>query len=77
MDNEAKPFAAYDVDGTTFKSSVAEKLVQSGITHGVFESEAFDEVRLNRRRWQEDNNEGTYQAYITRLVGGIVSQWLA
>jgi hypothetical protein len=31
-------------------------------------------VYANRRRWQENNNEGTYQAYIKRLVGALVTQ---
>lgn len=69
-----KPFAAYDVDGTVFKSSLAEKLVDGGIAHNLFSADAFNDVYANRKRWQENNNEGTYQAYIKRLVGALVTQ---
>lgn len=69
-----KPFAAFDVDGTIFKSSLAEKVVEGCIEEGVFLSEPFEAVYANKRRWQIDNNEGLYQAYLHRLVGTFVEQ---
>lgn len=69
-----KPYATFDVDGTIFKSSLAEKVVEGGIASGLFKSDAFNDVHANRRRWQEDNSEDAYVAYIHRLVGALVSQ---
>lgn len=69
-----KPFAAFDVDGTIFKSSLAEKVVEGCIEEGVFPSEPFDAVYANKRRWHVNNNEGVYQAYLHRLVGTFVEQ---
>ena len=69
-----KPFVAFDVDGTIFKSSLAEKLVEHGIADGMFNAEPFNEVYANRLRWQRNNNEGVYQAYVKRLVGTLVTE---
>ena len=69
-----KPFAAFDVDGTIFKSSLAEKVVDGCIEAGVFRAEPFNDVFANRRRWQISNNEGLYQAYLHRLVGAFVNE---
>lgn len=69
-----KPFAAFDVDGTIFKSSLAEKVIDSCITAGVFKAEAFNAAFENKRRWQRSNNEGVYQAYLHRLVGAFVAE---
>ncbi len=70
----ARPFAAFDVDGTIFKSSLAEKVVDRCISDGLFPAEPFNEVYANRRRWQVNNNEGVYQAFLHRLVGTFVGQ---
>lgn len=69
-----KPFAAFDVDGTIFKSSLAEKVVDTCIEAGIFKAEPFNQVYANKRRWQVSNNEGLYQAYLHRLVGTFVNQ---
>jgi len=69
-----KPFAAFDVDGTIFKSSLAEKVVEGCIEAGVFSPEPFNKVAENRRRWQANNNEGVYQAFLHRLVSTFVEQ---
>ncbi len=68
----AKPFAAFDVDGTIFKSSLAEKVVDRCIAEGIFPAEEFNLVYANRKRWQVRNNEGLYQAYMQRLIGALV-----
>jgi HAD superfamily phosphoserine phosphatase-like hydrolase len=69
-----KPFAAFDVDGTIFKSSLAEKIVEHGIAEDLFDAEPFNEVYESRQRWQEDNNEDIYQTYLKQLVGALVVQ---
>ncbi|MDB5185341.1 MAG: HAD-superfamily subfamily hydrolase [Candidatus Saccharibacteria bacterium] len=69
-----KPFAALDVDGTIFKSSLAEKVVDACIDAKVFAAEPFNLVFANKRRWQTNNNEGVYQAYLHRLVRTFISQ---
>lgn len=69
-----KPFAAFDADGTIFKSSLAEKIVEEGISERLFDPEPFNEVYENRRRWQENNSEEVYVDYLQRLVGALVTQ---
>lgn len=69
-----KPFAAFDVDGTIFKSSLAEKIIEHGIEDGLFPAEPFNDVYESRRRSHETNNDETYQAYINKLVGTFTMQ---
>lgn len=71
---KAKPFAAYDLDGTLFKSSVLEKSVPIAISLGVFEETAFDDAYVSKEAWQKDNNEGTYLAYTQKLIDGFMNQ---
>jgi len=70
----AKPFAALDVDGSIFKSSLAELIVAECIRAGLFDAEAFAKTGEYRRRWQHDNNEDVYQAYLHHLVEAFVAQ---
>ena len=74
MTNKPKPFAAYDLDGTLFKSSALEKSIPIAIELGVFDGSAFDDAYLSKEHWQQDNNEGTYNAYIKKLVDAFVGQ---
>lgn len=69
-----KPFVALDVDGTIFKSSLIEKVVDECIAAKVFDPDPFNEVSANRRRWQVDNNEEVYQTYLRNLVSAFVTQ---
>lgn len=69
-----KPFAAFDIDGTIFKSSLVEKTTEQCIQNGLFCAEPFNEVYVKRRQWQVSNNEGSYQAYLHSLVEGFVQQ---
>lgn len=69
-----RPFAAFDVDGTIFKSSLLEKAIDACIAAHIFDTDAFNEAAANRRRWQINNNEGVYQAYLHHLVGAFVTQ---
>lgn len=68
-----KPGAFFDVDGTIFKSSLLEKVVEEGVNEGVFVREAFEKAARIRINWQDDNREGTYLAYIDELVGSFVT----
>lgn len=70
----AKPFLAYDIDGTAFKSSLLEKTIEEGIDEGLFQAEPFNAAYAHREQWQTSNNEGIYQAYLSRLVGAFVTQ---
>lgn len=67
-------FAVFDVDGTFFKSSCLEKVIDAAIAEKVFEHQAFEAAFRKRRQWQTHNNEGVYQSYLHSLVGGFVSQ---
>lgn len=69
-----KPFAAFDVDGTIFKSSLLEKVIDSCIDAGIFSAKSFKEVRDSRRRWETSNNEGVYQSYLNRLVSTFIKE---
>lgn len=69
-----KPFAALDVDGTIFKSSLAEKVVDGCVAAHIFPAEPLNAVYAHKRRWQASNNEGVYQAYLHRLVRTFITQ---
>ena len=69
-----KPFAAYDLDGTLFKSSVLEKATNIAVELSVFNGAAFDDANSTKEKWQIDNNEGTYNAYVKKLVDAFVGQ---
>lgn len=68
-----KPLAVFDVDGTQFKSACVEKVADEAIRQGLFNGELFGKARAQRRLWQENNNEGVYQAYLHNLVGAFVA----
>jgi len=74
--SEVKPFAAFDVDGTIFKSSLLEKVVTESIAAGIFPADPFNTAFANKKRWQRNNNEGVYQAYLHRLVETFTQQIL-
>lgn len=71
---EAKPYAVFDVDGTIFKSSLLEKVIDSSIQGGLMPAAPFNDAYRIRRNWQRFNNEGTYRAYIDSLVGAFAAQ---
>lgn len=74
MTSMSKPFAAFDVDGTIFKSSLAEVVIEEGVRSGVFDEVAFAPARAYRKRWQTNNSEEVYQEYLNHLVGAFISQ---
>jgi len=69
-----KPFAAFDVDGTIFKSSLVEKIVEHCIADGIFDPEPFNDVYESQRRNHWKNTEGGYEAYLQKLVSAFVTQ---
>lgn len=70
---EVKPGAFFDVDGTIFKSSLLEKLVDEGVGQGIFTHDAFEHALKVKDEWQKSNNEGAYVAYLDLLVGSFVN----
>lgn len=68
-----KPFAAFDVDGTIFKSSLAEKVIDGCIDEGVFKAEPFNAAFENKRLWQYGNSEEAYSAYLHHLIGTFIT----
>lgn len=69
-----KSFAAFDVDGTIFKSSLAEAVIDTCIAEGMFARRHFDKVFAYKRRWQLHNTEATYQKYLQYLVAALVAE---
>ncbi len=69
-----KPFAAFDVDGTIFKSSLAEIVIDACIADGLFAARPFNKVFAYKRRWQLHNTEATYQKYLHYLVETLVTE---
>lgn len=67
-------YAVFDVDGTFFKSSCLEKVIDTAVVEGVFDGTAFAAANRRRRQWQQNNNEGVYQAYLSTLVQGFIGQ---
>jgi HAD superfamily phosphoserine phosphatase-like hydrolase len=70
---EPKPLAVFDVDGTIFKSSLLEKVVQQCIDVGLFAAADFTDVWQMRRAWQLKNSEDVYLRYIQKLIDELVA----
>lgn len=69
-----KPFAAFDVDGTIFKSGLFEKLVDACIADGLFARKPFEQAFALRRRWQRHNTEAAYIVYVRHLVDALIAE---
>lgn len=69
-----KPFAVFDVDGTIFKSSLAEKVIDACIAEGLFARRSFSQAFAYKRKWQRHNTEQVYQTYIHYLVETLVQE---
>lgn len=63
---EKRPVAAFDIDGTVFRSSLLIELVERLIERGVFPHEARAEFEEERHRWLD--RKGDYQVYIDKVV---------
>src|SRR3989344_689693 len=69
---EKRPVAAFDIDGTVFRSSLLIELVERLIERDVFPHEARAEFDEERHRWLD--RKGDYEAYINKVVQVFVGQ---
>ncbi|MBU6321081.1 MAG: HAD-IB family hydrolase [Patescibacteria group bacterium] len=58
--------AAFDIDGTVFRSSLLIELVERLIEKGVFPAEARERYAKEEERWLD--RKGDYEAYIAKVV---------
>ncbi len=63
---EKRPVAAFDIDGTVFRSSLLIELVERLIERDIFPHEARAEFDEERHRWLD--RKGDYEAYINKVV---------
>src|SRR4051812_13861370 len=61
-----RPVAAFDIDGTVFRSSLLIELVERLIEKDIFPAEAKREYEEERRLWLD--RKGDYEAYIAKVV---------
>ena len=66
MSSEPRKFAAFDVDGTIFRSSLLIELVEALIDAKFFPPEARTDYQIPFKRWLD--REGDYEAYINAVV---------
>jgi len=64
--NNGKKFAAFDVDGTIFRSSLLIELVEALIKKGVFPSDVRQNYEIPWKRWLD--REDGYDKYIAAVV---------
>lgn len=63
---EKRPVAAFDIDGTVFRSSLALELVERLVEKDIFPPESRALYEQERVRWLD--RKGDYQAYIDKVV---------
>ncbi len=63
---EKRPVAAFDIDGTVFRSSLLIELVERLVEYGVFPHAARDTFEEERVRWLD--RKGDYESYIRKVV---------
>lgn len=63
---EKRPVAAFDIDGTVFRSSLALELVERLIEKGIFPLESRTLYENERVLWLD--RKGDYQAYVDKVV---------
>lgn len=68
MSLEARPFLALDIDGTICKSSLLEAIINAALEEGLFPKSAFRDTFETKKRWGKRNTEGTYTAYLSKMV---------
>jgi HAD superfamily hydrolase (TIGR01490 family) len=61
-----RPVAVFDIDGTTFRSSLLIELVDRLIQKGLFPQETRHEFESERIRWLDRTSD--YEAYIGKVV---------
>lgn len=63
-----KKFAAFDIDGTIFRSSLVAELLLFGIQKGIFSQEAYGEFATEYENWRKRKDEKAYDVFIEALV---------
>jgi HAD superfamily hydrolase (TIGR01490 family) len=61
-----RPVAAFDIDGTVFRSSLVLELVERLIERGLFPPGASEAYEEERRKWLD--RRGDYATYINKVV---------
>jgi len=67
-----RPVAAFDIDGTVFRSSLLIELVERLIDKGTFPHEAREAYEEERRRWLD--RKGDYETYIEKVAQVFAAQ---
>ena len=63
---EKRKVAAFDIDGTVFRSSLLIELVERLVEEQIFPAEAREAYESERRKWLD--RKGDYPAYIEKVV---------
>ncbi|HEY4522828.1 MAG TPA: haloacid dehalogenase-like hydrolase, partial [Candidatus Paceibacterota bacterium] len=69
---EKRRVAAFDIDGTVFRSSLLIELVERLIDKGLFPQASREVYEEERRRWLD--RTGDYEAYINKVVQVFATQ---
>jgi HAD superfamily hydrolase (TIGR01490 family) len=69
---QRRSVAAFDIDGTVFRSSLLIELVERLIERGVFPAEAREEYEEEHRKWLD--RKGDNPAYIGKVVEAFAKQ---
>lgn len=68
-----KPLAAFDLDGTLFKSSMLEAIYEHLCEEGKMPQEYVEGIALLQRPWSHiRNSEGPYIAYVLKMVEAVM-----
>lgn len=64
----SKPFAAFDIDGTLFRSSLIVEFVETAIDNHIFPSDARDNYIHEYNAWKQREHPHAYEDYIDNVV---------
>ena len=67
-----RKFAAFDIDGTIFRSSLVAELLLLGIQRGVFQQSAYGEFSTQYENWRRRKDDAAYDIFIEALVASYV-----
>lgn len=68
-----KPLAVFDLDGTTFKRSVLEELVDELVSRGYYDEATTSKLADLKKRWEVNNTERIYLDYIQSMVESFIT----
>lgn len=64
----AKPVAAFDVDGSLYRSNFTIEMVRQLVRQGSFANKVIDELSDTRMQWEITRDRDTYNQYIDDLI---------